>query len=173
MNIPIETFALPVNIDLGATDGPTIEQLRSMLANHLEQESKFLGVYGQAIEAHKSPLVTFILQLILTDEETHHGVLRRILSNIDSELSWTRSPEQLPTLGEVGTADAARLIKLTDEFIAEEKHGIAQSKSLMKASKGLYGDLLGLLLRTIIHDSEKHLMMLRFIRKQLKKAHAA
>jgi len=173
MNIPIPPFVLPGTAEPGTWNGPTIEQLRSMLANHLEQESKFLGVYGHAIEVHNSPLVKFIFQLILADEETHHGVLRRIVANLDSDLNWKKSPDALPMLGNLKTVDRINLMKLTDEFIAEEKHGIAQCKSLMKSTKGLYRDLVSFLLRMMIHDSEKHLMMLRFIRKQLKVAPAS
>lgn len=168
MDIPIATFVRPATAESGG--GPTIEQLRSMLANHLQEEGKFLQVYSQAIDSQHSPLVKFIFELILADEETHHGVLSRIVAKLDSQLNWKQAPDELPAMGMLKTADRAHLLKLTDAFIAEEKHGIAQCKSLIKSSKGLYRDLLSFLLRTMVHDSEKHLMMLRFIRKQLKTA---
>ena len=173
MTIPTETFVLPLNVMPGTWPGPTIEQLRSMLASHLDNETKSLEAYGRTIKEQGSPLVKFVLNLILADEETHHGVLRRVVETLDSELYWSKSAEQLPRLGDVSKADAARLLQLTDDYIAEEKHGIAQCKSLMKSSKGLYSDLVSLLLNIMVHDSQKHLMMLKFVRKQLKAARAA
>ena len=168
MDPRIEAFVMPYNFKPRADELSAIEKLRWSLANHVEQESKFLAIYGEAIENHNSPLVKFILRLVLADEETHHNVLSRVVANLDADLTWRQDGEHLPKLGDIDKAEKKRLRDLTDEFIAEEKHGIAQTKALMKESKGCYSDLLTLLLRTIIHDSEKHLMMLKFIRKQLK-----
>jgi hypothetical protein len=62
------------------------------------------------------------------------------------------------------------LLRLTEEFLAVEKSGIEEYKRLMKASKGYYQGLFALLIRTMVHDSEKHLEILEFLRQRLKEA---
>ena len=168
MDRHIEALVMPLGFKPRVDEISAIERLKASLENHMAEEGKFLEVYGAAVAKHESPLVQFILKLILADEETHHSVLRRVTSALDADLTWRKDGNHLPKLGAMGAAEKKRLRDLTDEFIAEEKHGIAQCKSLMKMGEDCYGGLLTMLLGTMVHDSQKHITMLRFIRKQLK-----
>ena len=51
-----------------------------------------------------------------------------------------------------------------------EKEGIKESKKLLKSTKGYYEGLFTLMVTTMIHDSEKHVEILDFLRRRLKKA---
>ncbi len=168
MDTQIEALVMNLGFKPREDEISAIEKLTASLENHVTEESKFLKVYGEAIAKHDSSLVQFILKLILADEETHHSVLRRVVAALNADLIWRKDGNQMPTLGAMDTVEKKRLRDLTDEFIAEEKHGIAQSKSLMKMSENCYGGLLTMLLGTMVHDSQKHITMLRFIRRQLK-----
>jgi rubrerythrin len=164
----LESLVMPLGYKPRADDVSAIERLQASLENHVTEEGKFLKIYAEAAEKHDSPLVKFILKLIMADEETHHGVLRRVASALEADLRWRNDGNDIPRLGKMDAAEIKRLRDLTDAFIDEEKHGIDQCKSLMKMSEKCYGGLLTMLLGTIIHDSQKHVIMLRFIRKQLK-----
>jgi len=164
----IESLVMPLGYTPRMDEVSAMERLQSALESHVTQEGKFLKIYAEAAEKHDSPLVKFILNLILADEETHHGVLRRVAAALDANLRWRTDGVEIPKLGKMNAAEIKRLRALTDDFIAEEKHGIDQCKALMKMSDKCYGGLLTMLLGTIIHDSKKHMIMLRFMRKQLK-----
>lgn len=146
---------------------PAIQKVKISIESHIAHESEFLEVYADAIHKHPSPLVHFILQMILDDEEKHHDVLRCIIARLESDLTMNLQGDALPAPGDVGNVDHLQLIELTDSFIEEEKDSIAHSKELMAATEGMYSGMLTMLLRGIVQDSEKHIMMLQFMRKQL------
>lgn len=168
MDYQLESLVMPLGYKPRTDEISAIERLQSSLESHVTEEGRFLKIYAEVAERHDSPLVKFILKLIVADEETHHGVLRRVASALEADLRWRTDGNDIPRLGRMDAVEAKRLRELTDAFIAEEKHGIEQCKSLMKMSEKCYGGLLTMLLGTIIHDSQKHIIMLRFIRKQLK-----
>ena len=170
MDRPVEPFVMPYLFQPLPAELSTIEQLRTALESHREEEEKFLKIYDKAIERHDSPLVKFVLELVRNDEETHHQVLGRIIARLDSDLAWRKDADTLPRLGELTKAERRHMIEMTEEFIDEEKQGIAKCKVLLKMAKGCYRGLITLILRTMIHDSEKHIMLLRFIRTQIKEA---
>jgi bacterioferritin (cytochrome b1) len=144
-----------------------VQKLKLSIESHVANESEFLEIYADAIGQHDSPLVRFILQLILADEEKHHEVLHRIVARLEADLTMRVQGDAVPAPSEIGTVDRKRLIELTDRFIEEERDGIAKSKELMTATDGLHSGLLTMLLRGMVQDSEKHVMMLQFMRKQL------
>ena len=85
------------------------------------------------------------------------------------DLTWTKPEDAISGLYELaGTKE--ELLRLTEDFIEVEKSGIEEYKRLIKASKGYYHGLFSLLLRTMVHDSEKHVEILEFLRQRLKEA---
>jgi len=145
-----------------------VQKIKQSIESHVAHESEFLEIYADAMRQHDSPLVHFILQLILADEEKHHDVLRRIVARLESDLSMRLQDDAVPVPSNIGMVDRKRLIELTDSFIEEEKDSIATSKELMADTDGLYSGLLTMLLSGIVQDSEKHIVMLQFMRKQLR-----
>lgn len=147
----------------------TFEQMMKIFKAHEREEQQFLEEYGDIAARHENPLVRFLLKMIMADEEKHHAVVQTIASTLDSDLGW-RQPtrEKLPKLGQISDEEKEALLKMTAEFIQTEKDGIKEYKALLKSSGDYYGGLLVLLIRTIIHDSEKHLMILQFIDEKLR-----
>ncbi len=144
------------------------EHLMNSFTAHEQDEQKFLKEYRDFVEGHDNPLVRFLLQMIISDEEKHHAVVHAITSTLNSDLAWPRARERLPKLGRISDEEREGLLKLTAKFIQTEKDGIKEYKALLKHSANYYGGLLVLLIQTISHDSEKHLMILRFIDKKLR-----
>ncbi len=147
----------------------TFEQMMNSFTAHEQGEQQFLEEYRDIVERHENPLVRFLLQMIMSDEEKHQAVVHTITSTLKSDLAGLRSREKLPKLGRISDEEKEALLKLTAEFIQTEKDGIKEYKALLNPSGNYYGGLLVLLIQTIIHDSEKHLMILSFIDKKLRK----
>jgi hypothetical protein len=98
-------------------------------------------------------------------------LVRTITSEFQADLTgiMTGAPG-LPKLGAISEEKKDELLRLTADFIKAEKQTINEYQDLKKKSQGCYSGLLVLLLRTIIHDSEKHLMILDFIDERLREA---
>jgi len=147
-----------------------VEALLNQFEAHEREEWTFIESYKSIVDGHPNPLIKLLLGLIISDEEKHHAVVHAMASSLRSDLNWSDSAATLHNLGEISAEEKRELLRLTGEFIASEKQGIKETKALAKSSKGYYQGSFALLLRTIIHDSEKHLMILEFIEKTLKEA---
>ncbi len=146
----------------------TFEKMMKSFAAHERNERRFVEEYSDFANQHENPLIRFLLQMIMADEEKHHAVVHTITASLGSDLSWQPTHEGLPKLGQISAEEKEALLKLTADFIQTEKDGIEEYKALLKPSANCYGGLLVLLIQTIIHDSEKHLMILRFIDEKLR-----
>lgn len=146
-----------------------VEQLMDRFEVHENQEGEFVRRYKEIAEKSENPSVKFLLQLIISDEERHHAVIHAIVSTLKGDLTWTKPPDAIPTLADLGEVKE-ELLKLTVDFVKHEKEGIKEYKKLIKSSKGYYHGLFVLLLQSIIHDSEKHVEILEFLRQRLKEA---
>lgn len=145
----------------------TIERFLASIESHVTEEEKFLHEYTDAILSHKSPIVHFVLQLILSDEEKHHGMLKDIAARLRSDLDMRDRNLSMREIQSLGQVDAGELRRLTDRFLHEEREGIKEMKALMKYSANFYDGLVVMVLGMLIKDSEKHILMLEFLRSKI------
>jgi len=153
----------------GSTEISEVERLTNEFQAHESQEGRFIGRYKEIAEKSNNPLVKFLLQLIVSDEEKHHAVTHAIVSTLKGSLTWTRPEDAVTGLYNLGEGKE-ELLRLTKDFIKLEKEGITEYKKLIKNSKHYYQGLFVLLLDAMIYDSEKHVEILDFLRKRLKEA---
>ena len=93
--------------------------------------------------------------------------MHAIAATLKGSLTWTKPSGSLA--GDPDSAAANRkLLAVTDEFIKLEREGIRDYKSLLKASEDYYHGLFKILISAMIHDSEKHVELLEFLRGRLK-----
>jgi bacterioferritin (cytochrome b1) len=144
-----------------------VEKLMSRFEAHESEEKVFLHNYRAIVEDCKNPMAAFLLNLIITDEERHQAVVHSMAATIKGSLTWTQPPDALRSTVELGEEESAALLRLTEKFIKEEKKGIKEYKKLIKTSRDYYQGLFVLLIKTMIHDSEKHVMILEFLRGKL------
>jgi rubrerythrin len=144
-----------------------VERLLNEFEAHEANEEKSIEQYRKLMGDLPNPVARFLLQLIVSDEEKHRAVIHAMIATLKGSLLWTRPAGALE-----GTADLAatndRLRATTDEFIALEKQGIQECKTLMRESSGYYHGVFKLLLDSMIRDSEKHIELLEFLKAHLK-----
>jgi hypothetical protein len=161
-------YGLPVAIE--PTHGPasgTIEWLLEAVERHARAEQGALDEYTFVAEASADPVVALVMQLILEDEERHHGLLRRIEATLRDALSWTHSPAALP-VGSVPQQPVARdLVAITRGLVQEEHQGARMMRDLAQREKGIDSGLHSLLLEMMAMDSEKHARLLQFVQQRL------
>jgi len=146
-----------------------VERLLKEFENHEAQEGEFLQQYKDICGRVENPIIKFLLQLIIADEEKHHAITHAMASTLKGDLNWTRPKDALRGLYSLG-AEKDALLKVTEEFIGAEKKGIQECKKLTKESRKYYHGLFELLLACAVEDSQKHVAILEFLRKRLKEA---
>lgn len=146
-----------------------VQHLLNEFKSHESDEAEGLKIYQKIADDSEDPLVRFLLNLIVADEERHHQIIGRMIEQLRDDLASTR-PERVPREKLGAGAKQAGLREMLDHFIDVERKGIKEYERLSKASKGLEQDLFGLLCRTMIHDSVKHIAILEFLRRRVRQA---
>lgn len=165
---PEESAAyIPQPPDPGSSEISPGERLLNQFNFHERQERKFTERYREIANRSRSPLVRFLLWLIITDEAKHHELAQVMASNLKSSLDWTKPEEDIST-GSGLREEKDELLNLTEEFIKVEKDGIKDYKKLKQVAGGYFKGSFVLLIQTIIRDSEKHVEILEFLRQKLK-----
>ncbi len=146
-----------------------VEQLMNKFESHEEQEGEFIQQYKEVAGRSKNPLVKFLLNLIISDEEKHRAAIHAIVTTLKSDLTWTKQEDSFQGFGGLDKEGEGKdLLRLTADFIQHEKEGIRDYKILLKSSEGYYFGVFELLLHSIIRDSEKHVEILEFLSRKLR-----
>ena len=144
-----------------------VEKLLNEFEAHEAKEDRTLEFYKQTTAHAASPLTRFLMQLIVSDEETHRAVMHAMVSTLKGSLTWTKPQGGLEGVGQL-TGLNGELRRVTDELIQLEKKGIREYKTLAEESGGYYHGLFKILLDAMIRDSEKHMELLEFLQENLK-----
>lgn len=171
--IPVPDANLVIGLGTAGAATSSTERLAQILDAHVRAEVGSVDAYRRIIEASPDPVVRLVLELVLEDEERHHGLLQRIQTSLHDALDWTSSARALPETAVVqlggGAASAARLRALFND----ERVGGMQFRRLAKENRDIHGGLLSLLLEWMGQDSDKHAAAILYILKRMKAAEAA
>jgi hypothetical protein len=167
--VPLDNLLAGISADSTIDIDPSGETYIRLLAaidRHATIESQALGQYDYLAQASGDPIIALVMQLILEDEERHHGLLKRISSTLPDALNWTYSPDSLPRATAPATS-GEDLTSLAGTLIDEEKAGARALRGLAQREKGFGSGLESLLLEMMAMDSEKHARLLRFVEQRL------
>lgn len=146
----------------------TVQRLMHEFQTHESDEARWVAIYKKLAHESDDPLIRFLLSLIVADEERHHEIIHHIVSGLKDELAWTRA-ETVAAKPPEPDKRAGELSKTIDRLLAVERDGIGEYEKLVKTTEGFHQDLFGMLCRTMIHDSLKHIGILDFIKSTLRK----
>jgi hypothetical protein len=144
-----------------AENQSTRESLAAAFERHAEEEDRILGQYrALAAKLGRSP-AKFLVNLILTEEELHHELLR-------ATARWLREDagSEGSAIPPGGSAD--ELLRRTEELQHHEKDTIEACRSLRAELSGTGGQLLVSVLDVMAMDSEKHHRLLTTVLKIIK-----
>ncbi len=159
----------------GIPESPEFSAVQHMMnefKTHENDEAEWLKTYQKTADETDDPLVRFLLSLIIADEERHHQIIDRMIARLKNDLAETR-PEKIFQEKQGPAGKNAGLRAALDRFLEVERNGIKEYERLSKASGGLGHDLFGLLCRTMVHDSMKHIGILDFLRRRLREPKSA
>jgi hypothetical protein len=145
----------------------TVQRLMHEFQTHESDEARWVAIYKKLAHESEDPLIRFLLNLIVADEERHHEIIREIVSGLKDDLAWTRS-EAVAAKPPEQDKRARELAKTIDRLLAVERDGIGEYEKLVKSTVGFHQDFFGMLCRTMIQDSLKHIGILDFIKSTLR-----
>jgi hypothetical protein len=168
-NLPVvEGFSgLPTEWSGQRSRSGTVEALLDAVERHAIAEQDALSQYEYLRTASGDPVVALIMQLILDDEERHHGLLKRIEATLRDAMDWTHSPSSLPASAPPGVPVPVELVETASALIKEERTGAHYLRDLAHRDKDVSAGLQSLLIEMMAMDSEKHARLLQFVHDRL------
>lgn len=153
----------------GMPESPEFSAVQRLLHEfqmHENEERRWLSVYKKIAVETDDPLARILLDLIIADEERHDEMIRRMISILTDDATWS-----VPARGARKSRQAEKkrseLREIVDRLLAVEQNGIREYEKLAKTTEGLYHKFFALLCKTMAHDSLKHIEILDFLRIRL------
>ena len=167
--IPSKEDFGPKSVAIILDETSPVERLMNEVENHETHEMAFLRRYREILDRTHHPLVKFLIELIVADEEKHQVVLHAMTSTLKGSLTWSQLQNAVENADNLGE-EKDKMLKLTEDFIHAEQKELGEYRKLARTTKKYYQGLFTVFLAAMIHDSEKHVEILEFLRKKLKAA---
>lgn len=147
------------------------QRLFDHLTSHLDTEVDIVREYqALADDAEAAPAVRYVARLIVEDERRHHQLFSDLAESIRQMGELRDEDEPIPSLRGL-RADADRVLPLTERLMAVERADAKELKALAQELRDVKDTTLyGLLVEIMRHDTEKHLMILRFLKARVRDA---
>jgi len=144
-----------------------VQKLLKELQARKRDEQRWLSTYKRISDETNEPLIRFLIDLIIADGERHGELIDRMVSSLKYDLAST--PHVI-----VGQSKKARkkrapgFLAILARFVRMERKGIKNYERLNEVSQGFRHDLFGLICKTMIHDSLKHIAVLEFLQAKIR-----
>jgi transposase len=132
------------------------------LRAHDERERAILASYRHLVDESTDDGVRYLGRLIMDDEERHHEVIREMANRVES---WMHTASVEPSTPSLSPRVDSDLLEETRRLIALERQDAKELRLLQKELR--YApptSLLPLLVKLMLHDTARHIEILRFIR---------
>ncbi|MDA8046012.1 MAG: hypothetical protein M0Z30_12375 [Actinomycetota bacterium] len=140
------------------TDNALLEMVRS----HGEREGAALAAYQHLAEESGDESQRYLVRLIMEDEARHHRQISEMLNELRSFV-WDLDIQPRMPSSAVGGEAAVR--EETKRLLAFEKDDARELRRLRKELRRTEGyPLFPLLVDLMLHDTAKHIDILRFVR---------
>ena len=163
---PIAGSAMnPTQTDANRAPDRSVENaLIDMLRSHGEREGAALASYQQLAGQSDDEGLRYVVRLIMEDEARHHRQIAEMLNDL---YSFVWEVELEPGLPETGVHHDPVLREETERLLAFEKEDAKELRRLRKELRRSHENpLLPLLVDLMVHDTAKHIDILRFIRSR-------
>jgi hypothetical protein len=132
------------------------------LRAHSEREQAVVAAYRRLAENSNDEAIAYLARIVIDDEERHHRVLEEMANRLESWIEGRTVGRSTPAL--VPRVDR-ELLDATHELISLEHDDAKELRLLQRELRYAPAtSLLSLLVELMLHDTEKHIEILHFIR---------
>ena len=141
------------------------ERLLRALRGHIQSEAAGLEECRGMSESTSDPVVKFVLNQYMAEEQRHHDLFVLLATQIAEELEPIGRVNTLPSAATKEKApETAKRLKVLAQ---QEKRGINKLRQLARETKDEYAGVLSMMLETVAFDSAKHEFMLGFAQSRV------
>jgi hypothetical protein len=151
--------------DLSPPVGASVweRKLFDHLVGHGRREGALLEQYRQAADETDSKAFAYLVNLLIEDEQRHHGLFTALASSLKTEAELRPEEPEVPYM-DFERADRRRVRELTKQMLDSEAEDAERLKRLHKElhdvrDTTLWDLLVGLMRR----DTDKHIAILEFV----------
>jgi len=143
-------------------DPESYSQVLETLRDHDERETAILDSYRRLVDESPDEGVRYLGRLLIEDEERHHQVISEMANRIES---WLHGISVEPATPSLAPRVDPRLLAETRRLIALERQDAKELRLVQKELRSAPAiSLLPLLVKLMLHDTARHIEILRFIR---------
>jgi len=144
------------------------EELFEAFRSHADQEHQLLDLYRAVADDVSSPDVSFLVRLILEDEERHHRLFEELAGTLRAQVELESDQSTIPDVP-LHRKDPSGLVDVTDRLLALERDDGKKLRELRKQLRPVEETTVWpLVIETMELDTKKHIALLKHIRKLAK-----
>jgi rubrerythrin len=148
-----------------AGPSPWERQLYAHLKGHVETERAMLEKYAEVAERTDSKAFRYLVKLLIDDEVRHHRFFNELADSLETEALMKGEEPDIPYL-DFQRADRAAVLEGAKELLENEERDVGELKRLQRELRDVKDtSLWQLLVELMQRDTEKHIAILKFVRK--------
>jgi hypothetical protein len=142
------------------------------LTSHVEAERGLLEAYSAVAEQSSSKAFSYLVELLIDDEIRHHRLFAELAESLKTQAELSGEDPIIPNVDFVRT-DRAGVLDATKQLIASEEQDAQELKRLQRELRDVKDSTLwSLLVDLMQRDTQKHIAILRFVRKHARRQSA-
>lgn len=152
-----DAVSMPIGASSWARD------LYTFLTDHVRLEGDMLREYVAEAEATDSKALAYLIALLIEDERRHHLQFNELAASLKSDVELSPDDPAIPRL-DLDRVDRDELLASTKQLLEHERSDLAELKRLRRELRDVQDTTLwALLVDIMMHDTEKHISILRFV----------
>jgi len=144
------------------------QDLFDTLMAHEREEEEVIEAYEAFAGDTRSDAVRYLIRLIVDDEKRHHRVLSELANAVRDDATFEKHEARVPYL-DVRKGDDS-VLKLTESFLAIENRERKEFKRLARKTRTVGGELDAFIVSLLEADTERHIRILRFIKRAMRES---
>jgi len=142
-----------------------VQRLFTHLTDHVRIERGLLEAYAEAAEALESKAFTYLVRLLIEDEQRHHRLFAEMAASLKSEAEIQPGEPVIPRMDFDRVAPVA-LREATNRLLENEKKDREELKQLRRELRSFEDRTLwALLVELMQRDTDKHIAMISFAQR--------
>ena len=139
------------------------------LGNHIAAERTLLEEYSDIADRTESRAFRYLVNLLIEDEIRHHRIFSELAESVET-IALVKPKEPLVPLIDFVRADRDAVLEATERLLEHESEDARELKRLQRELRDTKDDSLnGLLVELMQRDTQKHIALLRFVRKRTRR----
>ena len=144
-------------------------ELHRHLTSHVEIERGMLEEYRSAAEASSSKAFAYLVNLLIEDEIRHHRIFSELADSLETVSLRPGAEPQVPHL-DFNRTNKEAVLDLTEKLLEKEQQDALELKRLQRELRDVKDtSIWGLLVDLMERDTQKHIAILKFVKKQTKR----